>query len=323
MANLQRDAHLLQKLVVFEQACRSLSFTRAAEVLGVSRVAVSRTIAELEASLDRQLFVRQHRSVALTEAGEMLKRDVVPALQQVADALARQRSSARVERVSITVTSAFATYWLMPRLSDFGARHPDVEVNLVVSDRYLDLDAERIDVAIRYGPPPGPAPVWRQIMHEQIFPVYAPGYKARSAMETPSDIAQERLLHLSGVYRPEARWRHWFAVHGVTPPEDRKGIGMNTYINMLQAAISGQGVALAGYPLVDRYLAEGTLLRPQGIAPLPRLHYYLYSNARSAGVEALCGWLLDRLNETGASEDRTRWTPTDGITSASRAASSA
>ena len=321
MADLQKNSHLLRNLVVFNQACRSLSFTRAAEVLGVSRVAVSRTIAELEAALDRQLFVRQHRSVALTEAGEVLKRDIVPALEQIADALARQRSSARVERVSITVTSAFATYWLMPRLPDFGARHPDVEVNLVVSDRYLDLDAERIDVAIRYGPLPGPPSAWRRILHEQIFPVYAPGYKARTAMQTPSDIAQERLLHLSGVYRPEARWRHWFAVHGVTAPEDRKGIGMNTYITMLQAAISGQGVALAGHPLVDSYLAEGTLLRPPGIAPLPRLYYYLYGNARSAGVEAFCDWVVDRVDARGGPSDRTA--DCIGIASVSRAASSA
>ena len=149
MANLRKDAHLLRTLVTFEVASRSRNFTRAAEELGVSRVAVSRQISELEHGVGQTLFVRRHRDIALTSAGEAFAQSVNPALAQISDAIARQRANSGNERLSVTMTAAFATYWMMPRLADFSAAHPTIEVNLVVSDRYLDLAAEGIDIAIR------------------------------------------------------------------------------------------------------------------------------------------------------------------------------
>lgn len=298
MANLRKDAHLLRQLVTFEVSSRSQSFTRAAEEMGVTRVAVSRHIAELEASLGKRLFVRGHRDVTLTAAGEALADAANPALERIAEALAQQRADVGGTRLSVTVTSAFATYWLMPRLVHFGARYPDTEINLVVSDRYLNLAAESIDIAIRYMPEPDDLKTWRPILQEAIFPVFSPKYVARKALTSASDLRHESLLYLSGRYRVEARWSHWFRTQGLSPPEERSGVQVNTYINMLQAAIEGQGVALAGHPLVDRYLADGSLLRIDGIEALPRENYYLTCRTQSESAEVFCAWLDAQISES-------------------------
>lgn len=299
MANLRPDAHLLKNIVTFEVASRTHSFTRAAEEMGVSRVAVSRQIAELEQSVGQVLFVRGHRDVSLTAAGEAFAHTVNPALEQISDALVQQRALSGTSRLSVTMTSAFATYWLMPKLADFGAKHPDVEVNLVVSDRYLDLAAEGIDIAIRYTPTPPEGSEWRKILRESIFPVFSPRYQARTPMAGAKDLLGENLLYLSGRYRVEASWMYWFQQQGLPPPDEGRGVRVNTYINMLQAAIEGQGIALAGHPLVDRYLADASLLRMPSIAPLPRDSYYLACRSEAESAQLFCDWLNGQFTDTG------------------------
>ena len=295
MDNLRKDVQLLRNLVTFRTACMSENFTIAAGKLGVSRVAVSRQIAELEQALDTRLFKRNHRKVALTRNGEVFARAVNPALQTIADAMSQQRANTSEKRVTITVTSAFATYWLMPRLIDFGSRHPDIEVNLVASDRNLDLDSERIDVAVRYSPTKPAGAGWQAIMQEEIFPVFAPNYSARTDLNAPSDLLSERLLYLSGGYRPEAGWPYWFRHHNLSPPEARTDIHVNTYINMLQAAIEGQGVALAGHPLIDSLLASKALYRMKNVAPLKRDWFFLYVSDDSGPAGVFRDWLLQEL----------------------------
>ena len=291
MANLRQDVHLLRNMVTFQAASRAENFTKAAADLGISRVAVSRQIAELEHALGQKLFSRNHRMVALTRNGEAFAKGINPALDAITEALARQRADASNTRLSVTVTSAFATYWLMPRLIDFGASHPDIEVNLVVSDRYIDIEAEGIDVAVRYSPDVLGGPDWCPLIQETIFPVYSPRYAAITPLKTEGDLRQERLLFLSGRYRTEARWDYWFSERGLDPPEERSGVFVNTYINMLQAAIEGQGIALAGCPLVDRFLADGSLKKIDAIPSLQRDFYYLYQRPGHEHATTFSRWI--------------------------------
>ena len=295
MSKLRKDVGILSNLVTFDVASRTQSFTGAAQELGISRVAVSRQIADLEQSLGLSLFVREHRKVVLTTAGEAFSTSIAPALEQIADGIARQRSSNHSSRISVTVSSAFATYWLMPRLADFGARHPEIEINLVVSDRYLDLVAEGIDLAIRYVPPSMATAKCQLFINESITPVYSPDYVANTALNNASDLLLERLLYLSGHYRPEATWAYWFRELGIEPPEERRGIQVNTYLNMLQAAIEGQGVALAGHPLIDRYLLDGTLIKVPNIEPSPRLAFYIINLSEGTAAATFCDWLLTQV----------------------------
>jgi len=290
MAASRKYAHLLRHLVVFETACRTKNFSRAGEELGISRVAVSRQIAQLEAYLDTRLFTRAHRSVHPTRAGAELASFVEPALASITEGLEKIRHPKSARRLKVTTTAAFATLWLMPRLVGFSAEHPDIEIDLAVSDRYLDLDADEIDIAIRYGPhaPTGAVPLAR----EMIVPVWSPSYEPRTPLTRPQDLLSERLLQLSGRYRPEARWDHWFATRGLDFPGARLSTQVDSYITMLHAALEGQGIALAGNPLIDTHLAEGRLLTMQGAEPLARDIYWLViGNARHAGAAAFASWI--------------------------------
>ncbi|QMU58092.1 MAG: LysR family transcriptional regulator [Boseongicola sp.] len=295
MDNLRKDVHLLRNIVTFRAASVSENFTKAAVELGISRVAVSRQIAELEQALNTRLFSRNHRKVALTRSGSAFAEMVNPAMQTIEEAMEQQRANKSDTRLTITVTSAFATYWLMPRLIDFGAQHPDIEINLVASDRYLDIGTEGIDVAIRYGPTVPQGPGWEPIMQEAIFPVFSPNYNAQTDLRNAEALLNERLLYLSGRYRREARWEFWFESQGLPAPEERSGVHVNTYINMLQAAIEGQGIALAGHPLVDTYLENGELQKMPGVPPLQREMYFLYATEQHRPARVFRSWLKEKI----------------------------
>lgn len=295
MVNLRKSLNRLPHLIAFEAASRKLNFTRAAEELGVSRVSVSRQIAELEESLGVRLFNREHRRLSLTQAGRALEAEVNPALHQIADALKSVAGAAKGARLSVTTTSAFATYWLMPRLVDFSNRFPRIELDLVVADRMLDLAAEGINVAVRYSATEPREGRVRPLLQEKVFPVVSPRYAARTGLTQASDLLQEHLLHLSGIYRPGARWPSWFRSNGLEPPPEGSGVVVNTYINMLQAAIAGQGVGLAGNPLVDPYLADGSLIRVPGCEEVVRDHYYLMDMTRDReDAQIFCNWIMEQ-----------------------------
>lgn len=292
------DAHLLRLLVTFELAARVGGFAKAGAELNLSRVAISRQMARLEAHLGCTLFSRNHRSVSLTAAGRALYEEVSPALETIARALQAARP-AQHPRLVITATAAFATFWLMPRMARFNALHPDAEIDLVVSDTYLDLAAEGIDIAVRYGAAAPDGMAATVLVRETIIPVYSPHYARRTDLSTVEDLSRERLLFLKGPYRREAGWPHWFARFGIDIAATA-GIAFNTYLNMFQAALAGQGVALAGRPLVDDYLADGTLRQVDGIAPVERDDYVLINRApQSALAAAWSEWLTAELAAVG------------------------
>lgn len=284
----------MSHLVTFEAASRNSNFTRAAEELGVTRVLVSRQIADLEERLGVTLFHRHHRKVTLTQAGRALEAELSPALHQIASAFRNVSARAGGSRLTVTTTSAFATYWLMPRLVSFSNLHPEIELNLVVTDRKLDLAAEGVDIAIRYAQTPPPWAKVTPLLQERVFPVVSPLYQARTPLARAEDLLRENLLHLAGIYRPGARWPNWFRQNNVTPPPETSGVVMNTYINMLQAAIAGHGVALAGNPLVDPYLADGSLRRLDQLLTIDRDYFYLIDTTRDrADAQHFCDWLRD------------------------------
>ena len=292
MANLRKELSNLPALIIFEAVTRSDNFSRAAEDLGITRVSVSRQIAELEAALGTKLFRRDHRKVTLTQAGRQLEAAVNPALVAIANSLQQIRREAGDHRLSVTTTTAFATYWLMPRLIDFGAKHPEVELNLVVTDRYLDLEAENIDVAIRYTDLAPSGDNVTNLFRERLYAVYSPKYHPKTTLSSPADLLDEQLLHLSGSYRAFARWPFWFQELGLPAPAEKTGVVVNTYITMLQAALEGQGVALAGFPLVDSYVADGSLKIIEGFPQADRECFYLID--RTAGRpdgRAFCDWV--------------------------------
>lgn len=286
-------------LIAFEAAARHLSFTSAAGELNVTRVAVSNQVKQLEEFLGVELFARLHRSLRLTPAGEILGRRVSSSLGEIADTVDAIREDSRKQRLTITTSTGFVTYWLLPRMSDFRSRHPDIDVRLLVSDSYLNLRSEGVDIAVRYGSGGWPGVEAERLVDEEIFPVCSPGFLAEHGPYcAPEELLGERLLHLDGPYDPETRWATWFATQGLEPVPSLGGLFLNTYTSLVQAALDGQGIALLGPPLLAKALAQGTLVRPIAVAPTPRRTFWLATPDRSAptrAAEAFRAWIREAI----------------------------
>ncbi len=261
-------------LVAFEAATRHLSFTKAARELNVTRVAVSQQIKALESFVGCSLFHRLHRALALTADGERLRDVVSTSLENIAGVVGSIRDGDTENRVTVTASTGFTTFWLLPRIGDFRSRHPKVDLRFLVSDSYLDLRAEGADVAIRYGDGDWPGFDLTCLTKEKILPVCSPSYLAGRKFSRIEDLRGETLLFLEGDYDPQTRWSVWFREHGVDMG-DVNGIHLNAYTNLVQAALDGQGIALIGPPLMQRYFVDGSLVGLLDVPPVERRHFYL------------------------------------------------
>ncbi|MDP1692590.1 MAG: LysR family transcriptional regulator [Burkholderiaceae bacterium] len=262
----------LGSLRAFEAVARRLSFSAAAEDLYLTQPAISRQIKALEADLGAPLFVRGTRKVELSGAGVQLLRGVMPLLQRL-DSTVRQIRSARGRRhVSITTFASFASLWLLPRLASFEREHPDIDIRISASDTMADLDDPDVDLALRYCHPDiAPAGAMR-LFGELVTPAVGRGLAEQAArslappLAVPADLAQHTLLEQDD-HRPSAEylgWRHWLRVHGVAQLEPARWLLLNFTYQQVQAALSGQGVALARLPLVLETLERGELVEPFG-----------------------------------------------------------
>ncbi|OWK20557.1 hypothetical protein AJ88_28355 [Mesorhizobium amorphae CCBAU 01583] len=248
-------------LISFEVAGRKLSFTKAARELGVTQAAVSRQIKMLEDFLGLQLFVRAYRSVVLTEDGDRLLQAVVTGLEHLDSTIKELQSQNAPRPLVIGTTSAFSTYWLMPRIARFRKEHSDIELRLAVDDRNVDLKASGLDLSIRYG-----QGNWANLVSHRLFgstfePICSPQYwGGRPTITDPADLLRESLLdHDIPV---DVSWRTWFKVHGLEMPRNCRPFTMDLYPNLVEAVLSGQGIALLGRPLIDEMRESGAMINP-------------------------------------------------------------
>ena len=260
----------LSALRGFEASARRMSFTLAAAELNLTQSSISRQVAELERQIGTALFARQTRSLALTTAGHRLFQAAQQALKQVDRAVDDIRGPRNSERVTITTYASFASLWLVPRLAMFQREHPQIEIRIDASDRFIDIDAEGVDIAIRWTLPTSLPNGALRLLEEEVVPALSPLLLERSgvALKKPQDLFQLPLLELDeSVPRAStSSWPRWFQFAGVrsTPPAPRL---MFTFIDQsVQAAVRGQGVVLTRTPFIDDLLANGDL-----IAPFPKL----------------------------------------------------
>lgn len=282
----------------FEAAARQLSFTKAAAELFLTQSAVSRQVQALEEELGTPLFERGHRQIRLTEAGQKLYRATADAMRLLTDTLADLRAPA-TPSITVSCTMGFAALWLVPRLMDFRAECPGVDVRIAANNQILDLDRERIELAVRYCPAHlAPAGAVR-LFDEEVFPVCMPGLKGLGgeALERPDDLRHHVLLqqeHADAVL-PSGSWALWLEAVGLPRLKSAGTLHFSHYDQMIQAAIDGQGVALGIGALVRRHLGLKRLVAPfeQRIAT-PR-GYHLVTARHAAGraeVVAFTSWLL-------------------------------
>ena len=166
----------MNSLIAFEAAARTGSFTRAAEELQVSQPAVSHAMRLLEDDLGLPLFERRHKGVHTTDAGQHLLDQVSLGLTLIDQALREVRSMTHAQPVTLAVSTATATWWLLPRIARFKQLHPDIELRCITTDTDPDLARERIDLAITLGTGEFPQLQRWHFVDEEIFPVCSPPF---------------------------------------------------------------------------------------------------------------------------------------------------
>jgi LysR family transcriptional regulator, glycine cleavage system transcriptional activator len=288
----------------FEAVARRLSFRAAAEELFLTQSAISRQIQSLEDEIGAPLFTRGTRHVALTADGTALLAATVPALERLDAAVRQVRRSHGRRTVNLSTFTSMASMWLLPRIEAWQRSEPGLDIRIDASDRLVDLDDPEVEIVIRHCPasmaPPGAerlfgdtlTPVTSRRLLEQAVAGTAP------PLATPADLAGHTLLEESSPH-PSAqmfRWRHWLTHQGLPALEPQRWIYLNFTYQQVQAALSGQGVALARLPLVADALAGGELVEPFGLAARIATPYAYWLLIGSAGagrpeVQRLADWM--------------------------------
>jgi DNA-binding transcriptional LysR family regulator len=281
----------------FEAAARTLSFTKAAEELFITQSAVSRQIRALEEHLGAPLFERRPRALALTEQGHTLyaaTSDLLERLQTVTD---RVRAHGGTRHLTVTTTSGFASLWLIPRLRRFTALHPDVDVRISATYKTINLERSLVDVAIRYcleqEAPPGAVPLFR----EELFPVCTPALQAEGLkpLRALEDLAHHALLHMDEA-AGMLDWGTWLTAQGLPDLRPKASMRFDSYEQMIQAALSGQGVGMGIGRLVNGLMQSGQLVAPFREIVTGSRSYYIIPSPGTGGrahVQAFVAWLVE------------------------------
>lgn len=271
MARFRYQLPPLNYFVAFEAAAKHSNFTEAARSLNVTRTAISYQIKAIEAFVGKPLFHRLNRSVRLTTEGEKLFMVVSRSLEEILDTVQEIENGVRENSIAVTMTKGFANYWLLPRIGSFRDQHPSVEVKMVVADRYVNLDEENIDVAIRYYRDDMIDPNAGVLFRHRIAPTCSGSYQTSiSESSTVEDLLNEKLIYLEGrKYDARSKWRSWFRQHGVHLSEMPSGISVDDYAALILACETGAGFALLGPPLVTEQLATGKLRQPTSFDLMP------------------------------------------------------
>ena len=288
----------LNAIRAFEAAARHLSFTKAAEELFVTQAAISHQIKALEAALGLQLFRRFNRRLMLTDAGQAYLPPLREALDGIAAATERLRAAERTGSLKVSVLPSFAAKWLLPRLSRFRDRHPEIDVLVSASNALVDFAREEADIAIRYGFGQYAGHEVEFLMGDRIFPVCSPKLlETGPPLRGPADLGRHTMLHDADALADESEsWRVWLDAAGVSGVDPSRGPGFSDSSMLLQAAVDGQGVALGRSALAALDLEAGRLVQPFGPSIPSNLSYFIVT-PRGAGerpkVRLFHDWLLE------------------------------
>jgi LysR family glycine cleavage system transcriptional activator len=284
----------LNALRVFDAAARHLSFTKAAEELFVTQAAVSHQIKSLEDFLGLKLFRRRNRSLLLTEEGQSYFLDIKEIFLSLAEATRKLQSRSAKGALTVSLLPSFAIQWLVPRLSSFNTAWPGIDVLIQAVDREEDKLADDVDVAIFYGRGNWPGLKVEKLYVEYLLPVCAPSLLSGAhPLKTPADLIHHTLLH-------DASRRDWQAYTrqlGLTHINVQQGPIFSHSAMVLQAAIHGQGVALANNVMAQTEIEAGRLACPFNEVLVSKNAFYLVCHDNQAEVGKIAAfrqWIIGR-----------------------------
>jgi LysR family glycine cleavage system transcriptional activator len=285
----------LNPLRAFEAAARHLSFTRAAEELGVTQGAVSRHIRALEERLGFPLFVRTAQGLHLEQGARVYAQVLDDAFTRIARATDNLVATQTHSVLTIRGYTTLFIRWLIPRLPEFQRTYPDIEVRLVAATDPVDFDRDAVDVGIRYGA--GHWRGWRSdlLFMDELSPVCSPGYVAQRDASSPASlIAESTLLHHN---LRTSDWTDWLALANCAQIRHE-----NLYFEDLsivyECARANLGIAIGQRSYIDDDLASGRLVQPFDAVLRRDLGYYLVCPAERSDAPKIAlfrEWLLSHL----------------------------
>lgn len=302
----------LNALRAFEASARCLSFTQAAIDLCVTQAAVGHQVKALERRLGVVLFRRLPRGLALTDEGLALLPVLRDAFDRIGTALDEIEDGRRREVLAVGSVGTFAVGWLLERLAAFEAAHPFVDLRLSTHNNRVDLAAEGLDYAIRFGDGAWHGLEAERLVEAPLAPLCAPGLARRLA--TPEDL---RRLPLLRSYRAD-EWAMWFSAAGLAPPSLHGPVFDSSRL-MVEAAERGFGVALAPVAMFTHALAAERLVRPFATEVITGAYWLTRQKSRrpSAAMEAFRNWLTATAVDAARASDGL----VDGVRSGIAAAS--
>lgn len=235
-----------------------MSYSKAADELGLTHGAVSHRIRELEERLSVRLFTRIGNTMQPTREGQQLLAQVRQGLSLLEQAFAPAAPHANARRtIVISSVSSLGPTWLFARLAEYRAQETDIDIDLRVSDRLADFRKEGVDLGVRLGSGGWHSMQSIKLFDEALTPICTPAYREQHRIETPLDLAHVTLLR-----NPWTPWARWFRAVGLDWPEPAQGPAFDDSGVMLRAALAGQGVALGRHWLALDEVRAGRLVAP-------------------------------------------------------------
>lgn len=288
----------MNSLVVFEAAARHLSFTQAANELNVTQGAISRQIRQLEEYLGKELFVRANRHIYLTPTGLQYYQTVYHALMEVAQATLDIKKWQGEQQVTVATTNAMAALWLLPKVASY-QQHEEIDLRILTTENILDLNKMDCDIALFYCKTPPTGMNVTTLFPEEVFPVCSPSYLAKlKSSHDPQEIFGQNLLYLDESQKDWVTWSEWFEAVGYPIIKPRNKMNINNYPLLIQAAVNGQGIALAWGSLLNDHLEQGSLVRPVETVLKTESNFCMLEpkdrGIISPSVKGFRKWLLDQ-----------------------------
>jgi putative choline sulfate-utilization transcription factor len=276
MSGFRRQLPSMTALVVFEAAARRMSFTKAAEELGITQAAVSRQVQALEQTFGFQLFRRLHRSIELTERGRVLSKSMSESLGAITRTVRSLTEEKNAGELVIAASVAFSHFWLLPKISDFRRTNPQVRLKIVSQDSNVNLQREDIDIAIRYGDGHWPDGKAIALFNDDVFPVCSPEYLAkRGSPDCVADLTRHNLIASDSQDASWIGWDEWLRAFGHGGDPRHVTLSCSFYTDAIHAAMRGEGIALGWNRLVHDLLARNQLVRVSAESLRTREAYFV------------------------------------------------